>query len=71
MTDNQPEPEPQPEPTELFIERRTASEVALVATPFAIVLQPIVGALADKYIGPGEQSDSPPQEPQPPAEPAE
>ena len=70
MTDK--EPQPKPEHDELIIERRSASEVALVATPVAIALQPVIGAFADKYIGKSElPSDPPPQEPQTPAEPAE
>ena len=62
MTDN--DTQPKPEHDELIIERRSVSEVALVATPVAIALQPVIRALADRYIGKDEQaSDPPPQEP--------
>jgi hypothetical protein len=44
----------------ILIERRSASEVALVATPVAIAAQPLIAAWANKHIG---KSDPPPQEP--------
>jgi hypothetical protein len=69
MTDTEPQPKPEPtERSEPIIERRSASEVALVATPVAIVVQPVIGALANKLIGSEQPSDPPPQEPQAPAE---
>jgi hypothetical protein len=61
MTDKETRPQPQPKPE---IERRSVSEVALAATPVAIALQPIIGAVADKYIGQKPKDvPPPPQEP--------
>jgi hypothetical protein len=63
MTEKRPRPTPEhTEPTETTEIRRSASEVALVATPIAIAAQPVIAALAGKYIGKSE-SDPPPQEP--------
>lgn len=42
-----------------IIERRSLTEVAIVATPVVLLAQPVVGALADKYIG-QKPSDPPP-----------
>jgi len=56
------EPQPKPEHGELIIERRSLTDAAIVATPVAVALQPVIGALADKYIGKSEPSAPPPQE---------
>jgi hypothetical protein len=54
-----------PEHETEVIERRSRTDAALVATPLAILAQPIVGAWAKQHIGQGEKptSDPPPQEP--------
>ena len=47
--------------------RSLATDAALVATPFAIAAQPLIGAWADQHIGHKSTSDSdePPPQQQP------
>jgi hypothetical protein len=67
MTDK--ETQPRPEPTEQnpadaeIIERRSLTDAAIVAMPVVVLAQPVVGALAEKYIGQKPKGDPPPQEP--------
>ncbi len=62
VTEDKTAETPEHETAEL-IERRSLTDAALVATPLAILAQPIVGALANKYIGEKPKDDPPPQEP--------
>lgn len=57
MTENETQPES--EHVEPVIERGILTDAAIVATPVAIALQPVIEVLADKYIG---QSEPPPPE---------
>jgi hypothetical protein len=60
MTENEAEPEPEPTRPEFIEESRSLTEAAIVATPVAVLLQPVVAAFANEYIGKDEQPNDPP-----------
>ena len=63
--ENQPESNP-----ELVEEQRSmAADIALVATPLAILAQPVIGALANQHFIGKAENDQPAPPPPPPQEP--
>jgi hypothetical protein len=65
VTEDKTAETPEHETAEI-IERRSLTEAALVATPLAILAQPIVGAWANQHFSEKQEEPPPPPQEQPP-----